>query len=113
MKGVIVQIGNPKSIVLFNNGKIKAIPTPANCQVGMVVTVKYNSLVKILLISFISVLLVAIGIFIGMALLNSKANNAADAESPAYIELRREGRGPHGSERGHWHRGRHMMERSP
>ncbi|GMO28653.1 MAG: hypothetical protein Ta2F_03960 [Termitinemataceae bacterium] len=42
MKGVIVQVGEPKSIVLFNNGKIGAVPTPAVCHVGMVIDVSYN-----------------------------------------------------------------------
>ena len=65
MKGVIVQVGHPKSIVLFNNGKIGAIPTPDNCHVGMVVTVKYNNLLKIIIISFAAILLIAIGILIG------------------------------------------------
>ncbi|MDR2535001.1 MAG: hypothetical protein LBD29_03095, partial [Treponema sp.] len=42
MKGVIMQIDGKKSIVLFNNGKIGAIPTPAHCRVGSVVTVSSN-----------------------------------------------------------------------
>ena len=65
MKGVIVKAGEPKSIVLLNNGKIAAIPTPVNCHEGMVVTVKYNSLLKIILITLAAVLLIALGIFIG------------------------------------------------
>jgi hypothetical protein len=65
MKGVIVQTGHPKSIVLFNNGKIRAIPTPANCHVGMVVTVKINNLLKIIFITLAALLLIALGIFIG------------------------------------------------
>ena len=65
MKGVIVQVGHPKSIVLFNNGKIGAIPTPEQCHVGMVVSVKFNSLLKIILISLAAVLLIALGIGIG------------------------------------------------
>ena len=65
MKGVIVQVGHPKSIVLFNNGKIRAIPTPANCHVGMVVTVKFNNLLKIIIIALAAVLLIVLGIFIG------------------------------------------------
>jgi hypothetical protein len=64
MKGVVVQVGKPKSIVLFNNGKIGAIPTPADCHVGMVVTVKYNNKLKILAITFAAVLLLGAGIFI-------------------------------------------------
>jgi uncharacterized protein YneF (UPF0154 family) len=70
MKGVIVQVGEPKSIVLFNNGKIQAIPTPPNCHVGMVITVKYSNLLRILLIVFAAVLLIALGIFIGAKLRN-------------------------------------------
>jgi len=59
-------VGDPKSIVLFNNGKIGAIPTPANGRVGMVVTVKYRSLLKILIITCAAVLLIAVGVFIGV-----------------------------------------------
>ncbi|MDR0487641.1 MAG: hypothetical protein LBG91_05280 [Treponema sp.] len=65
MKGVIVQVGEPKSIVLFNNGKIGAIPTPPDCHVGMVVEVKYYSLFKILIITLAAILLIAVGVFIG------------------------------------------------
>ena len=65
MKGVIVKAGEPKSIVLLNNGKIAAIPTPVNCHEGMVVTVKYSGLLKIIIIAFAAVLLIALGIFIG------------------------------------------------
>ena len=68
MKGVIVKAGQPKSIVLLNNGKITAIPTPVNCHEGMVVTVKYSSLLKIILITGAAVLLLALGIFIGARL---------------------------------------------
>ena len=73
MKGVIVQVGEPKSIVLFNNGKIQAIPTPPACHVGMVVTVKYSNLLKILIITFAAVLLLALGIFIGARFWGSDA----------------------------------------
>ncbi|MCL2412498.1 MAG: hypothetical protein FWC97_12740 [Treponema sp.] len=73
MKGVIVQIGEPKSIVLFNNGKIRAIPTPLNCHVGMVVTVKYNHLPKILIAIFTAALLIALGVFIGVYFLGGSA----------------------------------------
>ena len=65
MKGVIVKAGEPKSIVLLNNGKIAAIPTPVNCHEGMVVTVKYSGLLKIIIIALAAVLLIALGIFIG------------------------------------------------
>ena len=71
MKGVIVQVGNPKSIVLFNNGRIKAINTPPNCHVGMIVTVKYSNLLKILFITLIALILISLGIFIGARYLNS------------------------------------------
>jgi uncharacterized membrane protein len=73
MKGVIVQVGEPKSIVLFNNGKIAAIPTPADCHVGMVVTVKFNNKLKILAITLAAVLLVVAGIFIGISFVKDKA----------------------------------------
>lgn len=68
MKGVIVQVGEPKSIVLFNNGKISAIPTPAEAHVGMVVTVNLNSRAKILVVSVAVVLVLALGIGIGVAM---------------------------------------------
>jgi hypothetical protein len=74
MKGVVVQVGEPKSIVLFNNGKIGAIPTPADCHVGMVVTVKYNSKLKILAITFAAVLLLGAGIFIGVSFVKSNTD---------------------------------------
>jgi len=89
MKGVIVQVGEPKSIVLFNNGKIRAIPTPLNCHVGMVVTVKYNNAPKILIITFSALLLIALGVFIGSQFLGT----AADTPSPdrPWPEGRRQG----------------------
>jgi hypothetical protein len=73
MRGVIVQIGEPKSIVLLNNGKITAIPTPANCHVGMVVTVKVRNLIKIVLISLAAALLFTAGIIIGAQFFGGKA----------------------------------------
>ncbi len=68
MKGVIVQIGEAKSIVLFNNGKIRAIPTPADCHVGMVVSVELNNRLKIIAVICAAVFLVALGVFLGAAL---------------------------------------------
>ncbi|GMO22206.1 MAG: hypothetical protein Ta2B_01110 [Termitinemataceae bacterium] len=53
MKGVIVQVGNPKSIALFNNGKIGAVPTPSDCHVGMVIDISYNRKKIILLCVFV------------------------------------------------------------
>jgi uncharacterized protein YneF (UPF0154 family) len=72
MKGVIVKAGEPKSIVLLNNGRIMAIPTPVNCHEGMVVTVKYSSLLKIMIITIAAVLLIALGIFIGARIWGSE-----------------------------------------
>jgi hypothetical protein len=79
MKGVIVQVGEPKSIVLFNNGKIGAIQTPADCHVGMVVTVKYNNKLKITVLTLAAVFLVTIGVFIGVSLARDKAANSPPA----------------------------------
>ncbi|MDR3115674.1 MAG: hypothetical protein LBU25_09165 [Treponema sp.] len=79
MKGVIVQVGEPKSIVLFNNGKIAAIPTPADCHVGMVVTVTYNHTLKILLLAFAAVLLVGAGLGIGLSLGKDKGDTRQTA----------------------------------
>jgi hypothetical protein len=73
MKGVIVQMGEPKSIVLFNNGKIGAIPTPADCHVGKVVSVKLNSRFKIIALILAAVLLLALGVFIGVFVAQDKA----------------------------------------
>jgi len=94
VKGVIVQVGEPKSIVLFNNGKIQAIPTPPDCHVGMVVTVKYNNVLKIMLITLAAVLLIALGVFIGSRLWGGTAD-APPLDDPWYG--------------GHGHG--HMMER--
>jgi hypothetical protein len=88
MKGVIVQAGEPKSIVLFNNGKIGAIPTPANCHVGMVVSVKLNNKLKIFALILAAVLLVGLGIFIGVSVAKDKAG-------PPYMMPMHEG-GGHG-----------------
>ena len=82
MKGVIVQVGHPKSIVLFNNGKIRAIPTPADCHVGTVVTVKFNNLLKIIIITFAALLFIALGIFIGASLFGSPADPTPNAPWP-------------------------------
>jgi hypothetical protein len=42
MKGVIWKIAGRKSIVLFQNGDFRAIPTPPDAQIGMAITVLYN-----------------------------------------------------------------------
>ncbi|MDR0525776.1 MAG: anti-sigma factor domain-containing protein [Spirochaetaceae bacterium] len=42
MKGVIWKIEGRKSVVLFQNGDFRAIPTPPDAQPGMTVTVSYN-----------------------------------------------------------------------
>jgi hypothetical protein len=97
MKGVIVQVGNPKSIVLLNNGKIIAVPTPVNCNIGMVVTVKYSNVLKIVLVALAAVLLVALGFLIGAGFLGGKAGEPIP-------EMPWRGGGHHGR--------RHMMEQS-
>jgi hypothetical protein len=74
MKGVIVQVGEPKSIVLFNNGKIGTIPTPEACHVGMVVSVKLNNTPKIIIIILAALLLLALGTFIGISLQDDGMN---------------------------------------
>jgi hypothetical protein len=55
MKGMVMQRGERTSIVLYNNGKIGKIPTPPNCEEGMVITISYNRK----LISLLSILLFA------------------------------------------------------
>ncbi|GHT53341.1 hypothetical protein FACS1894106_4090 [Spirochaetia bacterium] len=42
MKGVIVQTGKKKSVVMLNNGNIRTIPNLPNSQIGMVIDVSYN-----------------------------------------------------------------------
>lgn len=42
MKGVIWKIEGKKSIVLFQNGDFRSIPTPPDARTGMAVTVAYN-----------------------------------------------------------------------
>jgi hypothetical protein len=108
MKGVIVQVGHPISIVLLNNGKIKAIPTPANCHVGMVITVKLNNTLKVIIITLAAVVLIALGIFIGARYFGSTSESTPDE----YWHGRywRGGRHMMDSDE-HWRGGRRMMER--
>jgi hypothetical protein len=42
VKGVIMKVGEQKSVVLFTNGKFGSIPTPKNAQAGMVIHISYN-----------------------------------------------------------------------
>jgi putative Mn2+ efflux pump MntP len=86
MKGVIVKVGEPKSIALLNNGKIVAIPTPANCKVGMVVTVKLNNLLKIIIVILAAVLLIALGVFIGSQFFGGTVDN--NYNMPGYNRYR-------------------------
>ena len=79
-------MGEPKSIVLFNNGKISAIPTPAEAHVGMVVSVNLNSRAKILVVSVAVALVLALGIGIGVAVAHSTAENRHQHENPQKIE---------------------------
>ena len=86
MKGVIVQVGDPKSIVLFNNGKISAIPTPIEAHVGMVVSVKLNTRAKILAIALSVALVLAAEIGIGIFVAHTNAKNRRQYESRQKIE---------------------------
>ena len=90
MKGVIVQVGNPKSIVLFNNGKITAIPTPVEAHVGMVVSVNLNIRAKILAIALSVALVLAAGIGIGIFVAHTNAKNRHQHENPQKIEQKTE-----------------------
>jgi putative Mn2+ efflux pump MntP len=98
MKGVIVQVGKPKSIVLFNNGKIAAIPTPADCHVGMVVTVKFNKKLKILAVILAVVLLIGLGVCIGVSVMKGKA----DSPPPAAETMDDRMHGGHGHMNRNW-----------
>ena len=80
MKGVIVQVGTPKSIVLFNNGKICAIPTPLEAHVGMEVSVKLNTRAKILAVTLAICIVLAAGIGIGIFVAHSAAKNRHQTE---------------------------------
>jgi hypothetical protein len=71
-------------IVFFNNGKIGTISTPADCHVGMIVTVKFNNKLKIALLVLAAVLLVGIGIFIGVSLVQGKAARPAPVDMPMH-----------------------------
>lgn len=86
MKGVIVQVGSPKSIVLFNNGKISAIPTPLEAHVGMEVSVKFNNRVKIFAVFIVVFLVLAAGIGIGIFVAHSTAKNRHQHENQQKIE---------------------------
>jgi hypothetical protein len=61
MKGILFQIGNPKSIVLLNNGKFDVIDTPPDARVGMVVTVKRTKRRIIMAAIIIGVVAIIIG----------------------------------------------------
>jgi uncharacterized protein YdeI (BOF family) len=68
MQGVVVELGNPKSIVLFNNGRIRSLPTPPDCHVGMVISLKYNYRLAVTLAVLAAILLCGAGIFLGLTL---------------------------------------------
>lgn len=50
MKGVIMQVGDEKSIVMFNSGKLGAIPTRPEYQIGTVVDSSKRRIPKIFII---------------------------------------------------------------
>jgi hypothetical protein len=63
LKGIVMQRGDRKSIVLFNNGKIGEIPTPPNCEEGTVITVSYNKRL-ITLVSLLSCVVVLCAVLV-------------------------------------------------
>jgi hypothetical protein len=63
LKGVVMQMEEGKSIVMFNNGKIGTIPAPAGCQVGTVITVSYRKKSIVLCALLISVVLASAFLF--------------------------------------------------
>ncbi|MDR1238503.1 MAG: anti-sigma factor domain-containing protein [Treponema sp.] len=63
MKGVIMKKGDKKSIVLFNNGEFRSIPTPPHCEVGTVVFVSYNRNKIVLFVSSACMLLLCFFFF--------------------------------------------------
>lgn len=74
MKGVVVQVGEPKSIVLLNNGKIVAVPTPAEAHVGMEITVRISRKIKILTVVFAVFLVVCAAVASGI-IINSASGS--------------------------------------
>jgi hypothetical protein len=62
MKGVVVEVRDGHSTVLFNNGKVGAIPTPSGCKEGTVITLNWNRNWCIIPIAAFLVLLAAGGI---------------------------------------------------
>ena len=102
MKGVVVQIGQPKSIVLLNNGRIMAIATPQACHVGMVVTVKSSGLLKTIIVIAAAVFLLSLGVIIGARFFGSSAASNEPGESEPGYERVWPDRPRHG--RGHMRR---------
>lgn len=98
MKAVIMQVRGKKSIVLFNNGKFGMIPTPPGCEEGSVVTIHLNNRLKILAIILAAVLLLGLGVFIGVSVVEGKE----EAAPPASEMMNDEMHGGHGG---------HMMNR--
>jgi hypothetical protein len=62
MKGVVVEVHDAHSTVLFNNGKLGSIPTPSGCKVGTVITLNWNRKWYIVPIAALLVLLTLCGV---------------------------------------------------
>ena len=71
MKGVIVSVGEPKSVVLLNNGKFSSVRTPDGAHVGMVVSIRLNNRIRILVAAASAAVLIAIGVTIGALFLRN------------------------------------------
>lgn len=83
MKGVVVQVGEPKSIVLLNSGKIISIPTPQEAHVGMEITVRLSRKVKIL--SAFAIFALTAALVAGVAIFHSHLENQKDK---TYTEMK-------------------------
>jgi hypothetical protein len=62
MKGILFQIGEPKSIVLLNNGRFDVIDTPPDARVGMLVTIRHSRRRLIVLVIAAAAVALVIGV---------------------------------------------------
>ena len=66
MKAVIVQVGEPKSIALLNNGRVIAVPTPEDARVGMELDVSVRRSVAWIALGAAVALILCAGIALGV-----------------------------------------------
>jgi hypothetical protein len=94
VKGVIMKVGEQKSVVLFTNGKFGSIPTPKNAQVGMVIHISYNRK-KILLFAVLAALVLA-ALLAGAHYVRGGCRNTGEGvQNGQFIEENRHGHSGH------------------